>query len=56
MRTLLGQLDEIAIERLKEFESIALDKHPDGYYVAYSGGKDSTYALVAKYAAMNGPG
>jgi len=39
MRTLLGKLDEIAMARLKEFE-------PDeGYYVAYSGGKDSDVIL-----------
>ena len=41
MNTLLGQLEEIAIKRLKCFEDNALIKNPKGYYVAYSGGKDS---------------
>jgi len=45
LRTLLGKLDEIAMARLTEFESVALDKSPDGYYVAYSGGKDSDVIL-----------
>ena len=36
MKTLSGKtLEEIAIERLKTFEP------PEGYWVAYSGGKDS---------------
>jgi phosphoadenosine phosphosulfate reductase len=40
MNTLCGKtLAEIAIERLKEFEPA------DGYYVAYSGGKDSDVIL-----------
>lgn len=39
MKTLFGQLDEIAIERLKTFEP------EEGYYVAYSGGKDSDVVL-----------
>jgi len=43
--TLLGNLADIAIERLREFEQDALAKHPDGYYVAYSGGKDSDVIL-----------
>ena len=43
--TLFGNLAEIAMERLREFEQDALDKHPDGYYVAYSGGKDSDVIL-----------
>lgn len=38
-KTLLGKLDEIAIDRLKEFEP------SEGYYVAYSGGKDSDVIL-----------
>jgi len=38
-RTLFGKLDEIAIERLKMFEP------EEGYYVAYSGGKDSDVVL-----------
>lgn len=37
--TLFGKLNEIAIERLREFEP------PEGYYVAYSGGKDSDVIL-----------
>jgi len=37
--TLFGPLDALAIERLREFEP------PDGYYVAYSGGKDSDTVL-----------
>lgn len=43
--TLLGNLADMAIERLREFEPEALAKHPDGYYVAYSGGKDSDVIL-----------
>ena len=40
MRTLSGKtLSEIVIERLQEFEPA------DGYYVAYSGGKDSDVVL-----------
>ena len=34
-------LEKMAIERLKNFEDIALQMNPNGYYVAYSGGKDS---------------
>jgi phosphoadenosine phosphosulfate reductase len=45
MKTLFGKLDEIAIKRLKTFESNALAKRPEGYYVAYSGGKDSDVVL-----------
>jgi len=45
MKTLLGQLDEIAIERLKLFEPNALAKRAEGYRVAYSGGKDSDVVL-----------
>lgn len=45
MNTLFGNLVDIAIERLKEFEDAALRKHEDGYYVAYSGGKDSDVVL-----------
>jgi len=45
METLLGNLETIAIERLREFEKVALSKHPDGYYLAYSGGKDSDVIL-----------
>jgi len=45
MNNLFGNIEERAIERLKEFEQAALEKHPDGYYVAYSGGKDSDVIL-----------
>ena len=45
MNTLFGNLVDIAIERLQEFEQDALAKHPGGYYVAYSGGKDSDVIL-----------
>jgi phosphoadenosine phosphosulfate reductase len=31
----------VAIDRLKTFEDFALEMNPAGYYVAYSGGKDS---------------
>ena len=39
MKTLLGELDDITLARLREFEP------PEGYYVAYSGGKDSDVIL-----------
>ena len=45
MNNLFGNLADIAIKRLREFEPAALDKHPHGYYVAYSGGKDSDVIL-----------
>ena len=32
---------ERAIENLKLYEKTALRMHPDGYYLAFSGGKDS---------------
>jgi len=38
-------LDEVAIERLREWEDVALRKHPDGYWLAFSGGKDSVVIL-----------
>jgi len=38
-------LDDVAIERLKMFEESALNMAEDGYYVAYSGGKDSDVIL-----------
>lgn len=43
MRTLLNgkTLDEVAIERIKEFEQAAIAVDPRGYLVKYSGGKDS---------------
>lgn len=45
MKNLFGDMAEIAIDRLKEFEFNALAKSPDGFYVAYSGGKDSDVIL-----------
>jgi len=45
MKTLFEKLDQIAIERLRLFEPNALAKRADGYYVAYSGGKDSDVIL-----------
>jgi len=44
-KTLFGDLADIAVERLKTFESNAIAKNPKGYYVAYSGGKDSDVIL-----------
>lgn len=38
-------LEDIAIERLRLFEDSALKMSEDGYYVAYSGGKDSDLIL-----------
>ena len=38
-------LEAVAIERLKTFEERAVNMHPDGYYLAYSGGKDSDVLL-----------
>ncbi len=43
--TLFGKLEDLAIERLQYFEPVALEKSPDGYYLAYSGGKDSDVIL-----------
>lgn len=42
-RDLFGEIDKVknAIELLKMYEPIALKNHPGGYYVAFSGGKDS---------------
>ncbi len=45
MNNLFGNITDTAIERLRTFEPNALAKHPDGYYVAYSGGKDSDVIL-----------
>ena len=55
MRKLLsGKLmDEVAIERLQCFEENALEISSDGYYLAYSGGKDSDVILhLAKRAGI----
>jgi phosphoadenosine phosphosulfate reductase len=42
-----------SIDLLQEFEPMALQLDPDGYYVLYSGGKDSEAALeVAKQAKV----
>jgi phosphoadenosine phosphosulfate reductase len=40
---LFGQYSPVnmAIARLREKEPLALASHPDGYYLAFSGGKDS---------------
>jgi phosphoadenosine phosphosulfate reductase len=45
--TLFGRRDlvELALERLRAFEKQACDMHPDGYWVAFSGGKDSIVIL-----------
>ena len=44
---LFGERDLVAlsIQRLREFETQACDMHPDGYWVAFSGGKDSIVIL-----------
>lgn len=44
-KNLFGCLDDIAIKRLQHFEPFALAKNPNGFYVAYSGGKDSDVIL-----------
>lgn len=45
--TLFGKHDLVALSilRLREFEQQACDMHPDGYWVAFSGGKDSIVIL-----------
>ena len=43
--SLFGKNDKIAIERLRAFEDIALAKNTDGFYLGYSGGKDSDVIL-----------
>lgn len=52
----IGQLNmqgkdrvETAIDRIKSFENVALRMNEEGYYVAYSGGKDS---LVIAYLCI----
>lgn len=40
-----SNLPSLAITRLREFEKQACDMHPDGYWVAFSGGKDSIVLL-----------
>lgn len=38
-------MDEVAIERIRCFESQAIEMHPNGYWLAFSGGKDSVVIL-----------
>ena len=38
-------MDEVAMDRLREFEAEALRMHPNGYWLAFSGGKDSVVIL-----------
>jgi len=45
MNNLFGNIGNQAIDRLREFEATATAKDPAGYYVAYSGGKDSDTIL-----------
>jgi len=46
-------MDEVAMQRLREFESVALSKNPNGYWLAFSGGKDSCVILdLAKRAGV----
>ncbi len=44
---LFGKTDRVAtaLTRIREFEPVALNLHPDGYWVAFSGGKDSIVLL-----------
>lgn len=44
-------MDDVAIGRLQQFEAEALDMHADGYYLAYSGGKDSDVILHLAHRA-----
>lgn len=50
-RDLFGEVDKVqmAIDLLKAYEPIALKNNPNGYYVAFSGGKDS---LVIAYLCV----
>lgn len=43
--TLFGSKVDMAILRLREFEPQALAMSPEGYYCAFSGGKDSVVLL-----------
>ena len=46
-------MDDVAIERLRCFEPQALAMHPGGYWLAFSGGKDSSVILdLAKRAGI----
>jgi len=46
-QTLYGKINRVedALVRIKGWESKALEKHSNGYYVAFSGGKDSVVIL-----------
>jgi len=47
------EMDDVVIERLRCFEPQALTMHPGGYWLAFSGGKDSTVILdLAKRAGV----
>jgi len=54
MRRLLDgrTMVDLAVERLREFSAAALAKHPEGYYLAFSGGKDSI--CIKRLAEMAG--
>jgi len=46
-------MDDVAIERIRHFEPEALEMSPDGYWLAFSGGKDSVVILdLAKRAGV----
>lgn len=45
LNTLFGSKADMAVKRLREFEPQALSMHHDGYYCAFSGGKDSIVLL-----------
>jgi len=46
-------MDDVAMERLRCFEADALKKHANGYWLAFSGGKDSCVILdLAKRAGV----
>jgi phosphoadenosine phosphosulfate reductase len=46
-------MDDIAIERLQEFEAAALHMSPEGFWLGFSGGKDSVVILdLAKRAGV----
>ncbi|MCL2773477.1 MAG: phosphoadenosine phosphosulfate reductase family protein [Oscillospiraceae bacterium] len=53
--TIYGEVDlvKVAIQRLRDYEEIALQMNPNGYYVAYSGGKDSdTIRILCELAGV----
>jgi len=55
MRTYLDStpMDDMAIARIRQLEPAALDKDPNGYWLAFSGGKDSIVILdLAKRAEV----